>query len=81
VAPAFRSLEQRIFDPFFSTKEVGHGTGLGLSISYSIVKAHEGTISVMSPPGLGATFVIRLPLTPDEWGGTKGQWSLEESRH
>jgi signal transduction histidine kinase len=62
-------LEQRVFDPFFTTKEVGKGTGLGLSITYGIIKEHGGTISVVSRPGEGATFLIYLPLAR---AGAKG---------
>lgn len=51
----------RIFDPFFSTKEVGSGTGLGLSISHGIVKSHSGTLSVESEIDEGALFTIDLP--------------------
>jgi C4-dicarboxylate-specific signal transduction histidine kinase len=50
-----------IFDPFYTTKEVGVGTGLGLSIVYGIIKDHGGHISAQSRPGDGASFEIRLP--------------------
>jgi two-component system, NtrC family, sensor kinase len=53
---------QKIFDPFFSTKEVGKGTGLGLSISYSIIEKLGGRIIVASEEGQGTTFTIYLPV-------------------
>jgi signal transduction histidine kinase len=52
----------RIFDPFYTTKEVGQGTGLGLSVSYGIVRAHGGSIDVESKVGQGSTFSVILPV-------------------
>ena len=52
----------RIFDPFFSTKEPGQGTGLGLSVSYRIIQEHGGEITVESQDGIGSEFVLFLPV-------------------
>jgi PAS domain S-box-containing protein len=52
----------RIYDPFFTTKEIGKGTGLGLSITYGIVQEHGGTITCDSQAGQGTRFTLRLPL-------------------
>lgn len=54
----------KIFDPFFSTKEVGKGTGLGLSVSYKIVQQHGGRFDVESTPGVGTRFTVWFPLKP-----------------
>jgi len=56
----------RIYDPFFTTKEIGKGTGLGLSITYGIVQEHGGSIACDSQVGQGTRFSIRLPLAVAE---------------
>ena len=55
-------IQSKIFNPFFTTKEVGRGTGLGLSISHGIVQDHGGSITCISKRGAGAAFHIRLPV-------------------
>lgn len=54
-------LRARIFDPFYTTKVVGHGTGLGLVVVRQVVREHNGDIEVESVPGQGARFCIRFP--------------------
>jgi signal transduction histidine kinase len=53
----------RIWDPFFTTKEVGKGVGLGLALTYNIVKRHGGKITVESQVAKGSLFTVRLPLS------------------
>ncbi len=57
---------KRVFDPFYTTKNVGKGTGLGLSICYGIIKGHGGEISVQNHPQGGAVVQLRLPVAVGE---------------
>jgi len=60
---------EHIFEPFYTTKEVGKGTGLGLSVTYAIVKRHGGRIEVESESGKGTVFTVRLPKARAESEG------------
>ena len=61
----------KIFDPFFTSKDVGHGTGLGLAVSYGIIEQHGGTIDVESTLGAGTTFTILLPVAGGRMPATR----------
>jgi PAS domain S-box-containing protein len=62
IAPEIR---KKIFDPYFTTKEVGKGTGLGLAIIHGIVKSYKGFVTCHSKPGEGTTFRVYLPVISD----------------
>jgi len=62
-----KAIQARVFDPFFTTKPVGKGTGQGLAIAHNvIVRKHGGAILFESEPGEGTSFIIRLPIKPEE---------------
>lgn len=56
------AIMDQIWDPFFTTKDVGKGLGLGLAVTYNIIKKHGGEIRVESAPGKGSKFMVRLPV-------------------
>ncbi len=60
-------VQQRVFVPFFTTKDVGEGTGLGLPVVHGIVLSHGGTVQVESVPGRGTRIEVRLPIMPEHW--------------
>ncbi len=67
---------EKVFEPFFSTKEVGKGTGLGLSICYGIIEAHGGRIEVESKVNEGTTFRVILPVLSSHLR-TALEWMVE----
>lgn len=54
--------KKRLYEPFFTTKDVGEGTGLGMSIAYNTIIKHNGYINIISELGVGTEFIIKLPL-------------------
>ncbi len=70
---------KKIFDPFYTTKEVGKGTGLGLSVSIGIVESMGGTIEVQSLPGAGSAFTVILPKQTNK-GAINGKINANERR-
>jgi signal transduction histidine kinase len=54
-------IKHRIYEPFFTTKEVGEGTGLGMAIVFKIIELHSGKIDIVSSPGKGAEIILTLP--------------------
>lgn len=59
-------IKDRIFDPYFTTKEIGKGSGMGLSVVHGILQNHQGAISFDSEPGKGTTFTLFFPVIEEE---------------
>jgi len=58
------ALQERIYEPFFTTKEVGKGTGQGLALARATIERHAGSLECSSMPGEGTTFTVRVPVQP-----------------
>ncbi|MBI3941941.1 MAG: GHKL domain-containing protein, partial [Chloroflexi bacterium] len=70
----------RIFEPFYTTKELGKGTGLGLYVVHTIIKRHDGQVSVQSKEGEGTTFSIHLPaLSPEALESSEDELEYAQS--
>ncbi len=59
-------IREKIFEPFYTTKDIGKGTGLGLSVVYGVIQSHKGFIDLESEPGKGTTFHVYLPLIEEQ---------------
>jgi PAS domain S-box-containing protein len=68
----------KVFNPFFTTREVGSGTGLGLSICHGIITQHKGKIYAQSELGQGATFIVELPIVDDSAQEGQAEVTKEE---
>ncbi len=60
------NIQDKIFDPYFTTKDIGEGVGMGLAIVYGLVKKHDGTIRLISEMGKGTTVEVLLPIVEGE---------------